>query len=258
MIILTVYLQELMNYPTEVKLKLARKSAFHSAIGLASLALKWFFLRLIIVLFIVFVPFAAVYAGSYNDFFAAIRADDVDTVSNLLSKGFDPNAPTEDGQTPLIAALKAGAEKTTRLLINTKGVDIERTNLNDETALMLASINGNVEIIKLLIQKGAEVNKPGWTPLHYAATKGDLGTLKLLISQSAYLDAESPNGTTPLMMAAKYGTYEAVRLLIEEGADPTLRNNLKLNATDFAEMTANAKLISYLKTQTSIWILSHP
>ena len=46
--------------------------------------------------------------------------------------------------------------------------------------------------------------------------------------------AASPNGTTPLMMAAQYGSNEAVQLLLDEGADPTLKNQLGLTAADFA------------------------
>lgn len=198
------------------------------------------------------------HAGSYQDFFNAIEKDDVHTVSSLLKRGFDPNTPTEDGLTPLIVAIRAGSNNVGLILANTKGVDLERPNLHDETPLMLAIFGGNKEFAKYLISAGASVNKPGWAPLHYASAKGDTSMIKLLIEESAYIDCESPNGTTPLMMAARYGTIDAVKLLIEEGADPTIKNNLKLGAIEFAEMGANPAVISYVKTQTSIWILSHP
>ncbi|MBP9640277.1 MAG: ankyrin repeat domain-containing protein, partial [Acidovorax sp.] len=58
--------------------------------------------------------------------------------------------------------------------------------------------------------------------------------LALLLENHAYIDAASPNGSTPLMMAAQYGTREALQLLLEEGADPALKNQLGLTATDFA------------------------
>ncbi len=50
----------------------------------------------------------------------------------------------------------------------------------------------------------------------------------------AYIDAESPNKTTPLMMAALYGSPASVKLLLEAGADPWRRNELGLTAIDFA------------------------
>ena len=89
-----------------------------------------------------------------------------------------------------------------------------------------------------MIEKGADINKPGWTPLHYAATAGDVPLIKILLENYAYIDAESPNKTTPLMMAAQYGTTGAVKLLLEEGADVSLKNDLGLTAIDFAQ---NAK-----------------
>jgi ankyrin repeat protein len=58
--------------------------------------------------------------------------------------------------------------------------------------------------------------------------------VRLLLKHHAYIDAESPNRTTPLMMAAHYGNPGVVKLLLEEGADPLLRNQKGLSAIDFA------------------------
>ena len=58
--------------------------------------------------------------------------------------------------------------------------------------------------------------------------------VEYLLEQSAYIDAESPNGTTPLMMAAMYGSPEAVKVLIQAGADLDHKNQLGLSALDFA------------------------
>jgi hypothetical protein len=58
--------------------------------------------------------------------------------------------------------------------------------------------------------------------------------IEFLLENSAYIDAESPNGTTPLMMAAMYGSPEAVKVLIQAGADLTVKNQMGLSALDFA------------------------
>ena len=87
--------------------------------------------------------------------------------------------------------------------------------------------------MKALIARGADVNKTGWAPLHYAASAGTpqhTAIIALLLENHAYIDATSPNGTTPLMMAAHYGSNDAVQLLLDEGADPTLKNQLGLSA----------------------------
>jgi uncharacterized protein len=106
---------------------------------------------------------------------------------------------------------------------------------HDETPLMMACLRGQTEMARKLIARGADVNKTGWTPLHYAATSGNVAITQLLLDENAYIDAESPNGTTPLMMAAMYGTPAAVKLLLDSGADPTLKNQLGMTAQDFAK-----------------------
>jgi hypothetical protein len=58
--------------------------------------------------------------------------------------------------------------------------------------------------------------------------------IEFLLENSAYIDAESPNGTTPLMMAAMYGSPEAVKVLIQAGSDLTVKNQMGLSALDFA------------------------
>jgi ankyrin repeat protein len=99
---------------------------------------------------------------------------------------------------------------------------------------MLAALKGQQELVTRLIARDADVNKPGWAPLHYAATGGHVAIMKLLLENYAFIDAQSPNGTTPLMMAAMYGSTEAVKLLLAEGADTTMKNQLGMTAVDFA------------------------
>lgn len=187
---------------------------------------------LISVLFTLTLP--VVFAGSYDDFFRAIKIDDAPTVQALLNRGFDPNTTDPNGAHGLHLALAENNLKVVRALINSRQTQVDVRNKQDETPLMLASLKGDLALVQALVARGADINKPGWTPLHYAATKGSVPVIRELLDQHAYIDAESPNGTTPLMMAAMYGTPEAVKTLLEAGADPTLKNNLGLNAKDFA------------------------
>lgn len=187
-----------------------------------------------IVYLLVFICFGWCHAGSYDEFFTAIRRDDARAVSNLLERGFDPDGRDPQGRPGLLLAIAESALRVAEVLIAWPRSNVDIRNAHDETALMLASLHGHLNLVRQLIERGAQVNKPGWTPLHYASTHGHLEVMRLLLDRHAYIDAESPNGTTPLMMAAHYGTPAAVKLLLEAGADPMLRNSLGLSAIDFA------------------------
>ena len=182
----------------------------------------------------VFIGFSISKAGAFDDFFKAIVFDQVPVVANLIYRGMDPNTPTEKGEPALVFAVRSGAPQTVAYLIKQPGIQVDATNTVDETALMLAANANDIAVANLLIEAGASVNRPNWTPLHYAASKGHLAMMHLLIDNDAYIDAESPNGTTPLMMAAYYASPSAVKLMLEEGADPTLKNQDGMTALDLA------------------------
>lgn len=164
----------------------------------------------------------------------AIKRDSATAVSALLDRGFDPNTLNPQGEYGLILALREPSLKVAELLIANPATHVEVRTAEDESPLMLAALRGYSAICQQLIKRDADVNKPGWTPLHYAATGGHEDIIQLLLDNDAYIDAASPNGSTPLMMAAMYGTSAAVQLLLEAGADPSLKNNLGLTAIDFA------------------------
>jgi ankyrin repeat protein len=185
--------------------------------------------------------FSIAHGGSYDDFFIAIKRDDAQAIRALLQRGFDPNTLDPKGVGGLYLALREPSLKAAAVLIDWPKTNVEIRTLQDESPLMMAALKGHLEIARKLIARGADVNKTGWTPLHYAATGGHLEIMELLLEQHAYIDAESPNGSTPLMMAAHYGTAAAVKLLLEAGADPLLRNQLGLSAIDFAHRASRGE-----------------
>ena len=194
---------------------------------------------------------SAVQAGSYEDFFTRIIRDDAPGIGDLVKRGFDPNTVSERGETGLTQAFKLDSYRAAKGLIALPATQVNLANSKGETPLMLAAIKGQVDIAKTLIARGADVNREGWTPLHYAVSApsedgADLKMVALLIEHHAYIDAPSPNGTTPLMMAAQYGTRSAVQMLIKEGADPKVKNQQGLTATDFATRADRSEVVQWL------------
>ena len=195
----------------------------------------------------VLIGFSISKAGAFDDFFKAIVFDQVPVVGNLIYRGMDPNTPTEKGEPALVFAVRSGAPKTVAYLLKQPGIQIDATNMADETALMLAANANDLASANLLIEAGASVNRPNWTPLHYAASKGHTAMMRLLIENDAYVDAESPNGTTPLMMAAYYASPNAVKLMLEEGADPLLKNQDGQTALDMALVKDKKLSVQYIR-----------
>ncbi|MEJ0004463.1 MAG: ankyrin repeat domain-containing protein [Pararobbsia sp.] len=165
----------------------------------------------------------------------AAQLDYAARVKDLIKRGESPNATDDHGVPLIVYAAKFKADSVVAALAENPDTDLDAVDPAGENALMLAAINQDQPMVQLLLDKDAEVNKTGWTPLHYAASGGDDAIVKLLLDHAAYIDAGSPNGSTPLMMAAAAGHETTIKLLIDEGADVTIKNQLGLNAADIAK-----------------------
>jgi ankyrin repeat protein len=186
-------------------------------------------------------------AGSFDDFFSAIRNDNADVVNELLQRGFDPNTRDAKGQPGLMIAMREHSLKVARALLDRPGIEVNALNQAGESALMLAALKGDVAGVQLLLERGAKVNQAGWSALHYAAAGPEPKVVQWLIEHGADINAASPNGTTPLMMAAQYGTEASVDLLLSHGADLKRRNERNFDAVDFARLSGRAWLVKQLE-----------
>jgi uncharacterized protein len=192
--------------------------------------------------------FSVCHAGAYEDFFQAVNRDDGDTVGSLLKRGFDANSRDPDGQTALHLALRDQSPHVVQALWSGSALDVNAVNAHGETPLMMAALRGDIEWSRRLIERGAKVQTDGWSALHYAATGPEPKVVALLLDHGAAIDCRSPNRTTPLMMAARYGAEASVDLLLARGADKRLRNDLDLDAYAFAKASGRAFLLERLQT----------
>jgi uncharacterized protein len=175
------------------------------------------------------------HAESIDALVKSVKFDDDKDVAKELAKGQDPNATDDQGMPLLVIAAREKSDKVAAVLLDNPATKVGAEDRAGENALMLAALNGDIDLVKLLITKGAEVNKKGWSPLHYAAANGNDDIVKLLLGYSAFVDAQSPNGTTPLMMAARGDHITTLKLLLDGGADINAKNQIGMNALDFAK-----------------------
>ncbi|XP_078601010.1 uncharacterized protein LOC144876017 isoform X1 [Branchiostoma floridae x Branchiostoma japonicum] len=124
------------------------------------------------------------------------------------------------------AALKAGADVD----FDMRHYEVSRSAMMPIppcTALFAACVKGYVEIVRLLLRKGASVVKRtihAFAPLHSAAAEGWTEVVELLVYHGATLDIRDEFNNTPLKNACDYNHVDLVRRLIELGARPDLAN----------------------------------
>jgi len=180
--------------------------------------------------------FAVEQSDDEVEFFRAAQLDGAERVKKMLARGVNPNARDSNGETGLIVAMRYESLEVARVLMAQKGIDLEAKAPNGNTALMMAAFRKNKTALLELLQRGAQVNQKGWTALHYAAASGSVEITTILLDKYAYIDAETPSGMTPLMIAAREGQEEVVELLLNQGADATLKDGgFHLTAAEFAD-----------------------
>ncbi len=162
-------------------------------------------------------------------------------ISALLKAGADPNYQTPDGETPLMAAARSGRVDAAEQLLDA-GADINAKEIwGGQSPLMWAAAQGQADMVKFLASQGAnlndhgkihqwerkviqeprpkDMNKGGFTPLHYAAREGCAACVKNLLAAGADPDSEDPDRETPLLLALENMHFDTAAVLVQEIAD---------------------------------------
>ncbi len=153
----------------------------------------------------------------------AAERGDVETVVALLQQGADVNAAQGDGMTALHWAAMNGNAELVEVLLYAGAASEATTRLGGYTALHLASRVGHAEAIGALVAQGADVSArttTGAMPLHLAAGSGNVDALSVLIEAGAEVDGrENVYEQTPLMWATAKNRVPAMAVLLDAGAD---------------------------------------
>jgi len=190
------------------------------------------------------------YAFEVEDFHVAAGAGDLESVLLFVEAGMAIDSEDEHGNTALIRAAANGRREMVEQLLGL-GADPRRVNQFGRDALISSSAKGFEEVSRLLLGRGADPTQQdseGWNALSIAAYNGHEGVVKLLTSeasqemldnallvvsfngnpavtqhllnQGAYINTRSPESQTPLMIASQNGHVEAVRVLLQNQANP--------------------------------------
>lgn len=174
---------------------------------------------------------------------------------NLLKTSPTIMSRDSHGLTALHMACIHGKSNIVESLIE-MGAEINVTDLNECTPLHYAASRGHQNSLLLLIHSGANIipaNIDKNTPLHVSVNNGHLNCVKALIYYAEHskkninINCMNINGNTPLHMASKWGYEGIAKLLIENGAEPSLQNCNAKSAFDYAH---NLRMLQILKSCT--------
>jgi ankyrin repeat protein len=198
-------------------------------------------------------------------FVASAEAGGLPAVEYLISKGATlAGPPAADGLTPLAVASAADDTALVRYLVE-KGGPAAVAPPGGPMALMNAAMNANVELVKLLLAKGVDVNsvsppelervKNGpigiglLTPLILSVAEGDTETVRVLLAAGANHNAQDVRGMTPIMLAVAtdHPNRDIIKMLLEKKPDMKVKSKAGETALDWAMRFNDSSIIAAIR-----------
>jgi hypothetical protein len=192
------------------------------------------------------VPAAAEKPTPLELMLGAVQKGDAKAVRGWLDRGMDPNSVDPRGFSLLMLAARENYREVAIVLLDRKANINQRTSFGD-TALMLASFKGNLDMARLLVARGAQVQHAGWAPLHYAAFEGKTEVIRFLLEKGADKNAIAPNGYSPLMLAVYNKHLAAVQALLFADVEVNLRGPKGETALGIALPKGEPEMIELLR-----------
>lgn len=165
-------------------------------------------------------------------------------VTSLIKAGADPNTALPEGETALMTAARTGKADAVRVLLAHGARVNAKDEVRGQTALMWAAAQDNAEVVRALVEAGAEVNArtstvskanarvsesgntftapppTGFTALIFAVRTGSLNAVRALLDAGANANDELSDGESALLIAAANAHWDVANLLLDRGADP--------------------------------------
>jgi ankyrin repeat protein len=197
-------------------------------------------------------PLQAVELAAHGDgldaaLFKAVQEGDLKRVKLLVAEGADVNAESRERLLPLTIAAQGFDIEMARTLFG-QGAALD--GVSGWTALMVACVEGHVEIVRALLEQGAEVsarNNEGWSALRFAVSMDETEILRLLLDAGADANIKDHQSQTALMQAAGENSRESLKALLKAGADPHLKDRNQQTALRIAQRQGHTEIIKLLK-----------
>ncbi|XP_067652901.1 ankyrin repeat domain-containing protein 50-like [Haliotis asinina] len=183
-----------------------------------------------------------------------------DVVKFLMDRGANVSLVDKYGNNALHWACSSGDLDTVKLILSENMKIINSRGYGSTTPVMLAAVKGQSDVMKLLLDRGANVSLVdviGYNVLHFACIGGNLETVKLILSQDVIDINSRGNGSrTPVMDAAWKGDRNMVKLLLDRGANVSLVDETGDNVLHFACIGGNLETVKLILSQDVIDINS--
>ncbi|XP_042084160.1 caskin-1 [Haplochromis burtoni] len=154
--------------------------------------------------------------GKDQELLQAVKTEDLLTVQKLLQRPRPGKA---------------------KLLGSAKKVNVNFQDTDGFSPLHHAALNGNLELISLLLESQAAVDirdQKGMRPLHYAAWQGKAEPMKMLLKSGSSVNGQSDEGQIPLHLSAQHGHYDVSEMLLQHQSNPCIVDNAGKTPLDLA------------------------
>ncbi|XP_067660337.1 ankyrin repeat domain-containing protein 50-like [Haliotis asinina] len=183
-----------------------------------------------------------------------------EVVELLVNEGADMSLVDKQRNNILHCACRGGRLEVVMYIVSQNKVDINSRGWKKKTPLMLAAANGAKDVVKFLVEHGADLSLTyagGSNTLHLASWGGHLEVVKYIVSQNKVdINSRGWQKKTPLMVAAANGAKDVVKFLVEHGADLLLVHGSGINTLHMACRGGHLEVVKYIVSQNKVDINS--